>query len=81
MVANDKLREKGNHSTSCHLKRKVIYIQMLKVLQRTHIHTRAKRILQQNVQASPSGVGSKPLITLSAKGFISVTYLENFSSE
>jgi hypothetical protein len=54
---------------------------MLKVLQWTHIHTRAKRILQQNVQASPSGTGSKPLITLSAIGFISATYPENFSSE
>ena len=52
---------------------------MLKVLQWTHIHTKAKRILQQNVQAS--GAGSKPPITLSAMGFISVMYLENFSSE
>ena len=41
-------------------------------------HTKAKRILQ-NVQAS--GAGSKPLITLSAMGFISATNSENFSSE
>ena len=42
-------------------------------------HTKAKRILQTIVQ--DSGAGSKPLITLSMMGFISATYLENFSSE
>ena len=80
-VANNKLREKATTRSVFNSKKKVLYIQMLKVLQWTHIHTRAKRILQQNVQAYPSGTGSKPLITLSAIGFISATYPENFSSE
>jgi hypothetical protein len=52
---------------------------MSKALQRTSGHTKAKGILQTTVQAS--GVGSNPLITLSAMGIISATYLENFSSE
>ena len=44
----------------------------------THPHKSQKNITT-NVQAS--GAGSKPLITLSAMGFISTTNLENFSSE
>ena len=78
-VANDKLRQKQLPDQLSTQKKKVLYIQMLKVLQWTHIHIRAKRILQQNGQAS--GAGSKPLITLSAMGFISTTNSENFSSE
>ena len=52
---------------------------MTKVLQWAHIHTKAKRTLQKIIQ--DSGAGSKPLITLSAMGFISATNSENRSSE
>ena len=40
---------------------------------------KSQKNITTNVQAS--GAGSKPLITLSAMGFISTTNLENFSSE
>ena len=60
-------------------RRKILYNRLLKVLKWIHIHTKAKRTLQIIVQ--DSGAGSKPLITLSAMGFISVTYSENCSSE
>jgi hypothetical protein len=40
---------------------------------------KSQKNIKTNVQAL--GAGSKPLITLSAMGFISVTYSEDFSSE
>ena len=68
---------KSNQPIGHQLKRKVLYISMFKsIAVDTHPH---KRILQEDVQAS--GAGSKPLITLSAMGFISSTYSENCSSE
>ena len=44
----------------------------------THPH-KAKKNITTTVQ--DSSIGSKPLITLSAMGFISATYSENLSSE
>ena len=46
-----------------------------------HCSQKGKRILQDNVQASPSDDRSKLLITLSAMGFVFSTYSENFSPE
>ena len=74
-TANDKGKPADRPSTQ----KKVLYIRMTKVLQWTPVHTKAKGILQTTVQ--DSGAGSKPLITLSAMGFISATYSENCSSE
>ena len=55
----------------------VLYIQSTQVDTCSH---KAKKYYN-NVQASSSDDGSKPMITLSAMGFISSTYLENFSPE
>ena len=47
-TADDKLHKKGNQPTGHQIKgKKVLYIRMLKVLKRIHIHTKTKRILQQ----------------------------------
>jgi len=44
----------------------------------THPHERQKNI---TTTIQDSGAGSKPLITLSAMGFISTTYSENLTSK
>ena len=61
------------------IKKKVLYIQNVKS---TSVDTQPHKS-QKNITTivQGSGAGSKPLITLSAMGFISATYSENFSSE
>ena len=66
----------GNHLTQ-ERANQVLHIQSTPVDTCSH---KAKEYYN-NVQASPSDDYSKPLITLSAMGFIYSTYLENFSPE
>ena len=70
---------KGNQPIGRQLKKKVLYISILKsTAVDTNPHKSQKNI---TTTVQVSGAGSKPLITLSAMGFISATYSENCSSE
>ena len=78
-TADDKLHKKGNQPTDRQIKGKRTIHQNVKSTQKDSHPHKNREDITTTVQAS--GAGSKLLITLSAMGFISATYSENFSSE
>ena len=71
--------QNGNQPTGRQIKGKSTIHQNVKSTQEDSHPNKNQEDITTTVQAS--GAGSKLLITLSATGFISVTYLENHSSK